>query len=152
MSGAFVDEGVMVVEHYLDENTVERCKRTPVKRYGAILADPPWRYITWSDRGRDRCPDGARLLATSGYPTMLFAELKALPVASWPARDCRLFMWTTDSHLPQALDSGRLGGSATARSHSSGRSEPRPTELGISAAARPRARAQSCACCSCAAT
>jgi hypothetical protein len=25
--------------------------------FGAVLADPPWRYVTWSARGRDRCPD-----------------------------------------------------------------------------------------------
>lgn len=28
------------------------------RHYGALLVDPPWRFRTWSDAGRDRCPDG----------------------------------------------------------------------------------------------
>src|SRR5512133_775217 len=79
-------------------------------KYGAVLCDPPWKTITWSAKGRDRCPDGRRLLKANGYPTLPFAELTALPVASWGARDCRLFMWTTDAHLPQALNLGEAWG------------------------------------------
>jgi N6-adenosine-specific RNA methylase IME4 len=37
---------------------------------------------------------------------MEFEKLAALPVASWAARDCRLFMSAIDSHLPQALALG----------------------------------------------
>jgi hypothetical protein len=37
-------------------------------------------------------------------------ELKALPVTSWGAHDCRLFLWTTDAHLPQALALGEAWG------------------------------------------
>jgi hypothetical protein len=25
--------------------------------FGAILADPLWRFATWSDKGRDRAPE-----------------------------------------------------------------------------------------------
>jgi N6-adenosine-specific RNA methylase IME4 len=78
--------------------------------YGTIYADPPWRYISWGPTGRDRSPDGPRLLAAGGYKTMPWAELVALPVARWGARDCRLFMWTTDAHLPQALELGAAWG------------------------------------------
>jgi N6-adenosine-specific RNA methylase IME4 len=79
-------------------------------KYGAVLCDPPWHTLTWSAKGRDRCPDGQRLLTVNGYPTLTFAELAALPVASWGARECRLFMWAIDSHLPQALELGTAWG------------------------------------------
>jgi N6-adenosine-specific RNA methylase IME4 len=86
------------------------CTAPRAGTYGAICADPPWHTITWSARGRDRCPDGERLLAADGYRTQPLERLKALPVAGWGARDCRLFMWTTDAHLPQALDLGTAWG------------------------------------------
>ena len=80
-------------------------------QYGVIYADPPWHTVTWGPTGRDRCPDGERLLGSgAGYPTMTRAELQALPVRSWGAADCRLFMWTTNSHLPQALELGAAWG------------------------------------------
>ena len=79
--------------------------------YGVIYPDPPWHTVTWSGKGRDRYPDGERLLSSgAGYPTMMLDELKALPVRSWGARDCRLFMWTTDKHLPQAIELGEAWG------------------------------------------
>jgi N6-adenosine-specific RNA methylase IME4 len=74
--------------------------------YGAILADPPWHTVTWGPGGRDRCPDGPR----GHYQTMKLAEIAALPVAEWAARDCRLFMWVIDSHLPQSLELGAAWG------------------------------------------
>ena len=80
------------------------------RRYGVIYADPPWQTVTWGPPGRDRCPDGVRLLATGGYPTITLAQLMALPVAGCCAPDCRLFLWTTDAHLPQALELGPAWG------------------------------------------
>jgi N6-adenosine-specific RNA methylase IME4 len=75
--------------------------------YGTILTDPPWKTIVWGPTGNDRCPDGPR----KHYATMSWKELKALPVGSWGAKkDCRLFMWTTDAHLPQALALGEAWG------------------------------------------
>jgi N6-adenosine-specific RNA methylase IME4 len=89
---------------------LRRSPRLPPGPFGAIYVDSPWHTITRSDKGRDRCPDGPRLLKANGYPTMTFDELAALPVASWAARDCRLFMWTIDTHLPQAIELGRAWG------------------------------------------
>jgi N6-adenosine-specific RNA methylase IME4 len=62
--------------------------------FGAILADPPWRFETWSDKGKDRAPD---------YSTMTMAELQALDVAALAPADCALFLWATWPMLPQAL-------------------------------------------------
>ena len=29
----------------------------PTGKFGVILADPPWSFRSWSDKGRNRCPD-----------------------------------------------------------------------------------------------
>lgn len=65
-------------------------------RYGAILADPPWRFETWSDNGRDRSPE-------RHYPTMTIEEICALPVPTIAAEDCALFLWAHTALLPDAF-------------------------------------------------
>ena len=56
--------------------------------YRAILADPPWRFETWSDKGRGRSAD-------AHYPTMTPDEIAALgpEVQARAAADCLLFLW-----------------------------------------------------------
>jgi len=66
----------------------------PTGHFGAILADPPWRFKTWSDKGGDRAPD---------YPTLSMEEIAALDVSSLAANDCVLFLWVTWPALPQAI-------------------------------------------------
>jgi N6-adenosine-specific RNA methylase IME4 len=68
---------------------------TPM-RYGAILADPPWKYVMRSARGHAKSPEAQ-------YATMTPQDLAALPVAHLAGRDCLLFMWSTWPHLPLAL-------------------------------------------------
>lgn len=68
----------------------------PTGTYAAILADPPWYYKTYSDKGRDRCAD-------KHYRTMKLPEIMELPVAELAAPDCVLFMWATDPHLLKAI-------------------------------------------------
>lgn len=89
----------------------------PLGRYGAILADPPWRFTTWSAKGRDRCPDAPvtrneqrQNRPERHYATMELGAIKALPVASAAATDCVLFLWAVDSMLPQALAVGEAWG------------------------------------------
>lgn len=65
--------------------------------YGAILADPPWSFLTRSDKGKDRSPE-------QHYQTMTLDEIKALPVAEIAAKNCVLFMWGIDTHLQMSLD------------------------------------------------
>ncbi len=86
-------------------------------RYKAILCDPPWRFKTYSAKGRDRCPDGhiGRSLQRQNrperhYQTMTLDDIKALPVAEFAAPDCVLFLWATDPMLPQALQVGAAWG------------------------------------------
>jgi len=68
------------------------------QRFGAILADPPWHFETWSSAGRDRCPDARH------YRTMPLEEIAALDIASLAAPDCVLFLWAIWPMLPRALD------------------------------------------------
>ena len=54
--------------------------------FGAILIDLPWPYDTYSAKGEGRS-------AKRHYSTMSIAEIKALPIAAYAARDCWLFNW-----------------------------------------------------------
>lgn len=69
----------------------------PEKRYGVILADPPWRHEVYSrETGMDRAAD-------NHYPTMGTEEISKLEVGSVAADDCVLFMWTTIPFLREAM-------------------------------------------------
>jgi len=78
------------------------------KKYQIIYADPPWHYSSGIRSSKKK--QGKYLYYTpdttvgTNYPTMTKEQLKNLPVADIAADDCILFMWTTDSHLPIALE------------------------------------------------
>ncbi len=67
------------------------------KKYNIIYADPPWSFKTYSDAGKDRSPD-------NHYSVLNLEDIKKLPVKNIAAKDCMLFMWTIDTHIPQALE------------------------------------------------
>lgn len=68
------------------------------KRYYKVLAiDIPWTYETYSAKGKDRSPE-------KHYNCMTLDEIKALPVKKLAAKDCVIFLWVIDTHLPMALD------------------------------------------------
>jgi N6-adenosine-specific RNA methylase IME4 len=69
---------------------------TPLK-YGAILADPPWSYDMYSEKGYAKSPEGH-------YSTMPIEAIKALPVRDLAAKDCLLFLWSTWPHLKMAQE------------------------------------------------
>jgi N6-adenosine-specific RNA methylase IME4 len=69
----------------------------PDRRYGVIVADPPWRFEPYSrETGMDRAAD-------NHYPTSGVAEIAALPVPTIAADDCVLFLWATVPCLEYAL-------------------------------------------------
>lgn len=93
----------------------------PQSHFGLILADPPWRFLTFSAKGRGRSPDGplspqaARNLSRQNkperhYATMGLDEIKALPVGEAAAKDCVLLLWAVDPMIPHALDVGAAWG------------------------------------------
>jgi N6-adenosine-specific RNA methylase IME4 len=65
--------------------------------YRTIYADPPWRFATYSEKGKGRS-------AEAHYDCMSLAEIKALPVKDWAAPDAALFLWTTDPMLRHAME------------------------------------------------
>ncbi len=65
-------------------------------RFGAILADPPWEYVTYSERGQDRG-------ASRHYEVQTLDDILAMPIAPLAARDCALFLWTSGPFVPDAL-------------------------------------------------
>lgn len=74
------------------------------KKYGAVLADPPWSFQVWGeDTGHGRS-------AASHYPTMTLADLMALPVGDLLADDAALFMWAVWPQLPDAIKLGEAWG------------------------------------------
>jgi N6-adenosine-specific RNA methylase IME4 len=71
--------------------------------YGVIYADPPWTFSTYSRKGKGRS-------AEAYYDCMSLEEIKAVPVKRWAAKECVLFLWTTDPLLEQALSVIRAWG------------------------------------------
>jgi N6-adenosine-specific RNA methylase IME4 len=57
-----------------------------------IVADPPWSFETWSDKGKGRSAD-------RHYRVSTLDDIKALPVRDLAAKDCALFLWTTWPNL-----------------------------------------------------
>jgi N6-adenosine-specific RNA methylase IME4 len=72
-------------------------------KYGLILADPPWRFMTYSAKGRIKSPD-------RHYATMTLDALRALPVQDLTTRDCALVMWAYWPLLPEAISLSRSWG------------------------------------------
>lgn len=68
----------------------------PRKRFGAILADPPWRFETWSPKGRGRSAD-------RHYRTITTEQIASMDVQRIARRDCVLFMWVIWPMLYDAL-------------------------------------------------
>jgi N6-adenosine-specific RNA methylase IME4 len=66
-------------------------------KYGAIYADPPWTFATYSDKGKGRS-------AEQHYRCLSLADIKALPVADLAEDDAVLLLWITDPLLPRAFE------------------------------------------------
>jgi N6-adenosine-specific RNA methylase IME4 len=66
-------------------------------RFPVILADPPWPFQTYSEKGKGRSPE-------KHYDCMPFAHIKATPVELLAADDAALFLWATFPHLAHALE------------------------------------------------
>lgn len=84
----------------------------PTKKYDVIYADPPWRFGTGYKVG----PKGSKTYKTleeHQYPTMSNEELRTFfkeQVSQLPTDNSVLIMWTTDAHLPLAIELGQLAG------------------------------------------
>ena len=61
----------------------------PPRKYGVILADPPWNFQTWGKHTGTRHAD-------VHYPVMRIEDITRLPVEHLAADDCLLFLWVVD--------------------------------------------------------
>lgn len=68
------------------------------KRFGTVLADPPWRF---QNRSGKIAPEHQRL---TRYPTMGIDEIKKLPVSDATAETAHLYLWVPNALLPDGLD------------------------------------------------
>lgn len=64
--------------------------------YGLIVADPPWRFDNWSEKGQAKGPE-------PHYPTMADEDILALPAGELARPDCMLWLWATWPKLPLAM-------------------------------------------------
>lgn len=75
----------------------DKQRALPDKRYGAILADPEWRFEPYSrETGLDRAAD-------NHYPTSATDVIASRPVQTIAADDCVLFLWATSPMLEHAF-------------------------------------------------
>jgi N6-adenosine-specific RNA methylase IME4 len=76
----------------------------PRQHFGAVLCDPPWRFETYNEAGRNRCPDWKTFKGSpKHYDTMSMDDLLALPVSDLAAADACLFMWISWPMLVEAM-------------------------------------------------
>ena len=67
------------------------------KKYDIIYCDPPWQFLTWSNKGKDRS-------AEKHYATMAKYDIQKLPVSNISAKNSVLFLWATAPCLIEALE------------------------------------------------
>jgi len=88
-------------------------QKFPKGKFKVIYADPPWRFVTRSPKGRGRSPDGPvdrneqrKNNPARHYETMSLDDIKAMvtEIDKIADKDCVLLMWIVDPLLPEALD------------------------------------------------
>ena len=67
------------------------------RRFGTVLADPPWRFV---NRTGKVAPEHRRL---ARYPTLTTAEIGALPVADHLDGTAHCYLWVPNALLPDGL-------------------------------------------------
>lgn len=67
------------------------------KKFGTILADPPWQFTNKTGK---IAPEHKRL---NRYSTMKLSDIEALPVAKLAADTSHLYLWCPNALLPEGL-------------------------------------------------
>lgn len=72
-----------------------------MKKYQIILADPPWHFNSKELQKYD----GKRFTSIDKhYPTQHKDWIKKLSINSISDTNCALFLWTTDAHIKEAIE------------------------------------------------
>ena len=71
------------------------------KKYNIIYADPPWNFGNrmYSSNKNDHHREISR-----AYDVMKTKDICGLPIGQIADEDCVLLMWTTDAHIPDAIE------------------------------------------------
>lgn len=70
----------------------------PGRKYGTILADPPWQF---ANRTGKMAPEHKRL---NRYSTLTLQEIKEIPVSLVAAEQSHLYLWVPNALLKEGLD------------------------------------------------
>jgi N6-adenosine-specific RNA methylase IME4 len=68
----------------------------PMFGFDFVMVDPPWRFETWSNEGKEKSAD-------AHYGTMGLNEIAALPIGHLGSKDCVYWIWATHPMLPQQI-------------------------------------------------
>ncbi len=77
--------------------SIDLVRKTEGRRFGTILADPPWRFI---NRTGKVAPEHRRL---SRYQTLTTDEICKLPVSQLADQPAHLYLWVPNALLPDGL-------------------------------------------------
>ncbi|MBL3569923.1 DNA methyltransferase [Rhodovulum sulfidophilum] len=69
----------------------------PAGGFHLIMADPPWAYQLYSEKGQAKAPQAQ-------YACTPLDWIKSMPVSVLAADDCLLWLWATNPMLPQAIE------------------------------------------------
>lgn len=88
-----------------------------MNKYKVILADPPWETTAGPTIGKYKVVEGKQVFHNVNnksrelsYPTMTVKEICSIPVIECAEKDCHLFLWVTNGHLPNAFDVAKSWG------------------------------------------
>ncbi|MFX0183359.1 MAG: MT-A70 family methyltransferase [Candidatus Hodarchaeota archaeon] len=86
----------------IDKQEIETIKSFPSKKkYNIIYADPPWKF---SSQELQKYKGERFTSMDKHYPTQHKDWIKNLPVKNITDRNCALFIWSTDAHLKEAIE------------------------------------------------
>jgi len=68
------------------------------RKYGTILADPPWQF---TNRTGKMAPEHKRLMR---YTTLSLQAIKEIPVSVVAAENCHLYLWVPNALLKEGLE------------------------------------------------
>jgi len=86
-----------LAETLTDPDYVDLTNVVPINSgYKAILADPPWQFETYSEKGRQKSTD-------NHYHSISLDRLKDIELKRLCAKDCILFLWVVDHSLEVGL-------------------------------------------------
>lgn len=89
---------MLLLEPKTDDVAEDLRSFVSARRFGTILADPPWQF---QNRTGKVAPEHHRL---SRYSTLSLDQIKALPVVHAAAPICHLYLWVPNALLPDGLD------------------------------------------------